>query len=60
MYLTRAGNHHDGTKYDDIVTKTHTRQPETELCVMTGIIEQMESEENWRMAAQADLNREEI
>ena len=43
-----------------LLLKTHTRQPETELCVMTGIIEQMESEENWRMAAQVDLNKEEI
>ena len=39
---------------------THTQQPETELCVMTGIIEQMETEESWRMPAQAELNREEI
>ena len=39
---------------------TQTQQPETELCVMTGIIEQMETEESWRMAADADLSKEEI
>ena len=43
---------------DVIVTNSH--KPETELCVMTGIIEQMETEESWRMPAQADLSREEI
>ena len=42
---------------DFIVTNS---EPETEHCVMTGIIEQMETEESWRMAAQADLDTEEI
>ena len=43
-----------------ILLLTQTQPPETELCVMTGIIEQMETEENWRMAAEAELDREEL